>query len=335
MNGEVFKIKRLRTIFLIYWVLLAYVIAALVWWFIALNQQNKQLAGLKVKIADLQSSDVQPLKKIISEKNRKTAQYAGEGLTFFGLIILGAVFVFRAVRRQFRQSQQQQDFMMTITHELKTPIAITRLNLETLQRHKLEQVQEKKLIGATIQETNRLNDLCNNMLLASQIESSGYKITKERINFSQLAESSIQHFITLYTKREINTNLQTGVYVEGDLMLLQMVINNILDNAIKYSPVATIISISLHQDQGKIFLKIKDQGKGIPDKEKTRIFLKFYRIPELNNVAAKGTGLGLYLSKKIVQQHKGELTLEDNNPHGSIFTIILKEGIKYDPTSIV
>src|SRR5450759_4447515 len=153
-----FKIKRLRTIYVLYWFLLAYIIVALTYWFMVLNQLNKKMADYKIQeLQPDKSTYVQQLQKIEIEKKRKTVQYVSEGATFFLLIVLGAVVVFRAVRRQFRQSQQQQNFMMAITHELKTPIAIAKLNLETLQKHKLSEEQQQQLISNTLQEAGRLN----------------------------------------------------------------------------------------------------------------------------------------------------------------------------------
>ena len=113
--------------------------------------------------------------KIKSLEKRKTAQYLGEGVTFFLLIIAGAIFVFRAVRRELRISRQQQNFMIAITHELKTPISVAKLNLETMQKRKLDETQQQRLIQTTLEETNRLNALCNNMLLSSQMEAGGYR----------------------------------------------------------------------------------------------------------------------------------------------------------------
>src|SRR5665647_3582087 len=169
------KKRPLRIIFILYWLLLAYILAALVFWFIVLNKQNVELSHYKLDLIDVDDSlHSQKVEEITTEKDRKTAQYLGEGITFLLLIGAGAVFVFRIINRQLVQSQQQQNFMMAITHELKTPIAVTKLNLETMQKRKLEYEQQQKLIRNTIQEANRLNALCNNMLLLSQIDAGGY-----------------------------------------------------------------------------------------------------------------------------------------------------------------
>ena len=118
MPFSFYKTNRLRIIFLVYWVLLAYIIAALVWWFIALNRQNVQMASFEIsqlKIGD--PNNPKQLTEILAITKRKTAQYVGEGAIFLLLILSGAVFIYRAVRRQFKSGQDQQNFMMAITHE--------------------------------------------------------------------------------------------------------------------------------------------------------------------------------------------------------------------------
>lgn len=317
-----FKIKRLRTIYIIYWFLLAYVIAALVWWFIALMQQNNILA--EYRLMQLHTNDIigqKKIDKIQAYKNRKTEQYIGEGATFLLLIIAGAILIFRVVRRQFKQSQQQQNFMMAITHELKTPIAVTKLNLETFQKHKLSAEQQQRLIINTLQEANRLNDLCNNMLLASQIEAGGYQVTNEKINLATLINECVQDFITRYPQRNIETNLTQDIYFTGDRLLLQIAVNNLIDNAIKYSPRESKVFVELRNEINTITLLVKDEGKGIANEEKNKVFEKFYRIGNVHTKGAKGTGLGLFLTKKIVQQHEGNIIVTNNHPHGCNFVV--------------
>jgi two-component system sensor histidine kinase CiaH len=318
-----FKTKKLRFIFIVYWFLLAYIVVALIFWFIELNKQNRQM--VQYKMEQLKKDDTQyyaEVQKIQEAEKGKTAQYIGEGSIFFLLIIAGAVFIFRAVRRQFKLNQQQQNFMMTITHELKTPIAVTKLNLETLQKRKLDESQQQRLIQNTLQEANRLNALCNNMLLASQIEAGGYRITTEDINLSELINECVNDFITRFPQRTINAAINEEIFITGDKLLLQMAANNLIDNAIKYSPKESIVTISLNEENGKAVLSVKDEGKGIETTEKKKVFDKFYRI---GNVGAKGTGLGLYLTKKIVQQHNATIFVKDNTPAGSNFTIVFAE----------
>lgn len=314
-----FKIKRLRTIYILYWFLLTYIIAALVFWFIALNRQNIELSGYRLEMINVNDEN-RALKErnIQNSKSRKTAQYLGEGITFFLLIVAGAVFVFRAINRQLYQSQQQQTFMMAITHELKTPIAVTKLNLETLQKRTLNPEQQQKLISTTIQEADRLNALCNNMLLTSQIEAGGYKIIKEKIDLAELAKACAHNFTIRYPHRKIETHADDESFISGDKMLLQLAVNNLLDNAIKYSRKEDIVLLRVDKPKDLVKLRIIDEGPGILPAEKGKIFEKYYRGASRQT---KGTGLGLYLTKKIVEEHNASINVIGNLPHGSIFEI--------------
>ncbi len=319
-----FTIKRLRTIYILYWFLLAYIIVALVFWFIELNLQNKIMTDYKLAELNSEQFDYQQkVTKIKEDKDKKTAQYIGEGVTFLLLIVVGAVFVFRAVRRQFRQSQQQQNFMMAITHELKTPVAITKLNLETLLKHKLAEHQQHQILSNSLQEANRLNDLCNNLLLSGQIEAGAYELTNEKINLSELVVESIHNYTIRFPNRKIYSSIDPDIYFTADRLMLQMAVNNLLDNAVKYSFKQERIEIELKETAGKIKLLVKDEGSGIPDEEKEKIFTKFYRIGNLHTKRAKGTGLGLYLTKKIIDEHRGAIRVFNNSPRGSIFEVKL------------
>lgn len=318
-----FKIKRPLTIYILYWFLLSYILAALVFWFFVLNKQNLQLSRYQQDMIDV--DDVlheQKQRLIAKEQNTNTVQYIGEGITFILLIGAGAIFVFRAINRQFMQAQQQENFMMAITHELKTPIAITKLNLETLQKRLLNNEQQQKLISSTIQEANRLNALCNNMLLTSQIEAGGYKIMQERIEFSNLVKECVHDFIMRFPNRKIETQLEEKIFINGDLLLLQLAVNNLLDNAIKYSGKEGIVLLKMFQSDKEIHVQVIDEGLGISNTEKEKIFEKYYRGSQSKT---KGTGLGLYLTKKIVQAHNGTIKIENNILKGSNFEIILKE----------
>ena len=318
------KQKKLNTIFIIYWVLLAYIIAALVWWFVALNKQNKQMAIYKMQQLNTTSiSYTKDIEQLKNQQKRKTFQYLGEGITFFLLILAGAIFIFRAVRKQLRFSKEQQHFMMALTHELKTPIAVATLNLETLQKRKLEEPQQQKLIQNTLQEANRLNTLCNNMLLSSQIDASNYSLTNEDMNLSELVETSIAEYKNRFSSLQFIKNINENNFIIGDRMLLQIAVNNLIDNAIKYSPKESEILINLFVRNNQTTLQVIDKGKGISQLDKQKIFDKFYRVGNAATKGAKGTGLGLYLTKNIIGKHKGNISVTDNLPNGSNFEIIL------------
>lgn len=320
---SIFKAKRLTLITIVFWFLLSYVIVALVFWFILLQQQNENITSLRLQQLKPGASYTTEAEKIYDEKRRKTIQYIGEGITFLGLIILSAVYIYRATRRQFNLSLQQQNFMMAVTHELKTPIAVTRLNLETLQKRKLEEQQQQKLIGNTLQEVDRLNSLCNNILLASQLDAGSYIISKKEIDVSVLAESVVKEFSTRYPQRKLVSNIQKDLFVTGEELLLEMLMNNLVDNALKYSPRETAVAITLKSKENNIQFSVEDEGPGIPNEEKSLIFEKFYRVGNEETRTAKGTGLGLYLCKKIAQDHNAEIKVH-NNVKGAVFTVTFK-----------
>ncbi|HEY5367397.1 MAG TPA: ATP-binding protein [Hanamia sp.] len=312
----------LRLIYIFYWVMLAYILAALMFWYLSLNNQTKKIYDFRMQ--SVSANDPQRAQKereIESLKDRKIAQYAAESATILLLILAGATLVFRLIRRQLRQSQQLANFMMAITHELKTPIAVTRLNLETMQMRKLNEDQKNQLIRSTIQEANRLNTLCNNMLLTSQIDSGGYTLTSERFDLGILVNDSVEDFTTRFPTRTIDVNVEDENMITSDKLLLQLVINNLLDNALKYSAKDNVVLIKVFQNRGKIFLQVIDEGQGINAAEKGKIFDKYFRGA---NTRAKGTGLGLYLTKEIVKQHQGAIHVKDNYPRGSVFEIEFK-----------
>ena len=317
--------RRLAAVTIVYWALLSYMIAALLWWFIALVKQNDTLTAVQLQQLTGATGQVhiqtQTSDQLLQKQKRKRVQYIAEGLTFLALIVVGAVYVYRATRRQIRASVQQQNFMMAVTHELKTPIAVTQLNLETLQKRKLEPAQQDKIIASTLQEANRLNMLCNNILLASQLDSKAYKESRIEINFSDLVEGCIDSFKQHYPARVVVEEIEPALYLDGETLLLQMLVNNLLENAHKYAPQDTDITVVLAQKVSAVELLVIDNGKGIPDSEKPKIFEKFYRIGSEATRNTKGTGLGLYLCKKIAQNHNANISVTDNKPQGSKFVV--------------
>jgi two-component system sensor histidine kinase CiaH len=318
--------RKFQFITIVYWILLTYIIVALVWWFFSLYRQNEMMHSLRKQQleSNLNASSINfqtELAKIDEQRKRNIAKYILEGGTFLALILLGAAYVYRLVRRQFRVQQQQHNFVMAITHELKTPISVSRLNLETLQRHKLDEERREKLLHMTMQETLRLDDLINNILISSQLEGHSYRISKEDLNFSDLVNDVVHHFETRYCERKLLKNIGDDIDINGDALLLKMLVSNLLENANKYSPKEKAITIELRRDEETIDLTVKDEGCGIKNEEKKNVFKKFYRIGDERTRTTKGTGLGLFLCKKIAEDHGAEIMVEDNQPQGSNFIV--------------
>jgi two-component system, OmpR family, sensor histidine kinase CiaH len=320
--GYTNKVFRFGNFSFWFWILLVYVIAALVWWFISLERQNQQMTSLKLfelkkdhPQYTLQYSNIMELRK------RGTAKYIAEGITFLALILVGAFFVYRSIRKQMEYNSLQQNFMMAITHELKTPIATTRLSLETVLRRKLDEVQQQKLLLSALSETNRLNILTNNILLASQMEEKNFQRDNEDVNLADIVETVVSDYKNRFPQRTIEASADKDVFLQGDELLLQIALSNLIDNALKYAPKESPVYVDLMDENDMIQVKVSDEGPGVPDEEKKRIFEKFYRSGNETTRKAKGTGLGLYLTRKIIRDHNGDIFVMDNTLHGSIFVI--------------
>ncbi len=320
--------KRLIRVTIIYWTLLLYIITALIWWFISLVNQNNMMQGFKMRQLNMTVDSMatprlyhSQLDKIIADHEKNKAKYISEGGFFLLLILFGAAFVYRSVRRQFYVQQQQQNFMMAVTHELKTPISVAKLNLETLQKYSLDEEKQKKLIRMTLEETGRLNFLTNNILVSSQLEGSGYTFSREDLDLSDLLIDCLQDFKKRHPERNFIEQIEPDMDVKGDALLLQMLINNLLENAIKYSPKESPVKAALFKEGSKIKLQVIDEGPGIAEAEKKKIFAKFYRIGNEATRKTQGTGLGLYLCRKITLDHNADISVTNNTSHGSIFTV--------------
>lgn len=318
--------KKLRRVTIIYWVLLLYIFAALYWWYYSLELQNQEMYVLqKAAIEGLQQTNPSEYNRrlfLIEDGTRRdTWKHQSEGVTFFGLIVFGAAFIYRSVQRQFRLQQQQQNFMMAVTHELKTPIAVSRLNLETMQKHQLPEDKQSRLLRMTLQENLRLDTLINNILLSSQLEANAYKMQHEPVDFSALVSEVVSGFQARYPDRQVAVHLQENVTINGDAVLLNLLVSNLLENAHKYSPKASAIEVQLDSTAAGAQLQVIDEGEGIPEAEKSHVFEKFYRIGNEQTRKAKGTGLGLWLCRKIAQDHGAQIRIADGVPTGSIFIV--------------
>jgi len=247
----------------------------------------------------------------------------GEGAVFLFLLGIGAYFIHASIKKEGRLKEQQQNFLMSITHELKSPLAAIKLSLQTIVRRELDKEQRGVLIKNSLKDVERLDDLVENMLLATKIESRTYSFPKEDFDFSDLV-TRITDRLQVHAcgcEQIIKPNIQQGVTIEGDKFALSSVVTNLIENAIKYSGPCAEITVELCQNDGKAKLVVSDKGLGIPDSEKMHIFDKFYRVGDENVRKSKGTGLGLFIVKEVLQNHDADISVKDNVPHGAIFEV--------------
>jgi signal transduction histidine kinase len=312
---------------IIHVLLLAYIIAALSFWWLSLEKQSRVIYDKElIALQEGMDASVYPVKyerlkeEISVRKSKRSKQYLGEGLTFLFVILVGSSIVYTTHRFSNRLSRQQNNFMLSVTHELKSPIAAMKLTLQTLQKHKLDEQKQAELLQRCITESDRLHELCNNILIASQMEGGQYQKEWGEVSLSDLVHSCFEAYNTRYPQRFI-AQISEGITAETDKMLLQLAINNLLENAVKYTPADQPVLVVLQQHQKKALICVKDLGPGIKDEEKKKVFEKFYRVGNEDTRKTKGTGLGLYLTKRIMVYLKGSISLKDNKPQGSIFEI--------------
>lgn len=277
MSWKGIKVNNLKLVSLIYWVFLTYMIAAFIWWYVSLEKQNNEIAAIKFQSIQINDPSLKAKTHAIQDfQLRKTKQFIGEGLTILVLFLLGAIYVYRSLKKQLRYADQQQNFMMAVTHELKTPIAISHLNIETLLKRDLDSTQQLKLLEATLKETKRLDSLSTNILLTAQLDMGQYEANKQLVNVSELVRQNIKSFQERYPSRICNTMVEDAMEIQGEPLLIQLLINNLIDNANKYAPVTEPIYIHLQSHQNMIQLIVKDQGPGIAAADKNKVFEKFF-----------------------------------------------------------
>lgn len=313
----------------IYLLILAYIIAALVFWELRLQQQSGRIYAQEVTTLRNQVDSVRlpniykyEMSMLKQKLESRTTQYVAEGTTFLIVILIGAAVVYGSFTRRMLVSRQQNNFMLAVTHELKSPIAAIKLNLQTLEKHQLDEEKRKLLIDRCIRESNRLNDLCNNMLFTSQIEGRQYKPMVSVFSMSDMLEEVVSEFAGRSSRR-FEEDIAEGCKVKGDDAMLRIAVNNLLENALKYTPEDKPIKVSLIKELQWVHILVADEGPGITDAEKKRVFDKFYRVGNEESRKAKGTGLGLYLCSRIVAQNGGTISVGDNSPSGAVFDIKL------------
>ena len=247
----------------------------------------------------------------------------GEGAVFLFLIGIGAFILHQAIKGEAKLRGQQQNFLLSVTHELKSPLAAIKLSLQTIVKRKLNPERQNSLLSNSLKDIDRLDDLVENMLLATKIENKSYSFPKEKFNFSEMVYKIADRLQVHSCEIEqiIDADIQPNLQIEGDRFALSSVVTNLLENAIKYSDPCEEIKVVLKQVADNIVLSVADVGQGITDAEKMLIFDKFYRVGNENVRKAKGTGLGLFIVKEVLQSHDADITVKDNLPRGTIFEV--------------
>lgn len=260
---------------------------------------------------------------LANSSHTRAGMISGEGTVFLSLLLFGAYRLRKAINEEKALHQQQKNFLLSVTHELKSPLASIKLYIQTILKRDLEKEKQQGFLENSLKDIERLNQLVENMLIATQIESKSYVYQRDLVNLSSLTEEILQQLsLKIKEKRALSMNIGPSMGIIGDSFALSLVVNNLIENAIKYSDEGSIITISLTKNGPNIRLAVADEGKGVPDIEKQKIFDKFYRIGDEDTRSAKGTGLGLFIVKQITDYHGASIRVKNNQPTGSIFEIL-------------
>ena len=248
----------------------------------------------------------------------------GEGLVFFVILTAGIMVLYSNFKRRERKAKSEQNFMLAIAHELKTPLASTRLMLQTIRKRDVSQDQKESLIDAALTENRRLTSLTENILITSQLEGSASQFSKHPVNIGEVIRE-VEHSAlnTFGTQHRIECNVPDELLALADETALSLVLSNLMENACKYSEPMSRVTVEAYHSDDEVVITVSDEGQGIPAEEKPHVFDKFYRIGEEQVRKTKGSGLGLYITKLIVRWHDGTITVEDNQPKGTKFVVRL------------
>ena len=310
---------------------MVYMLLALVWWTVLLSKNNELLFNKNLEIHKIQIQNIAGLSdqekvtynSLKDEYRTKKHMIFGEGLVFGISLIIGMWLIQKAYNKEIGNNKKQKNFLLSITHELKTPITSIGLISETLIRRKLNPDAQALMLESIRIENKRLESLVSNLLMATQLDNN-YVFNFEKVSPLELLEKINKTISITFPDVRIELKHKENTQeIECDVESIISVFSNIIQNSIKYSDSPAIIQIDIINYKTQVEIIFSDQGSGIPENEKTKVLQQFYRIGNEDTRKTNGTGLGLYIVKKIVEGHKGSIVIKDNVPKGTSISIIL------------
>ena len=309
---------------------------------------------LNTSILDLLSiGDDYDLRKLITEVPELTIDSQDENGEYISLrvrfalirresgFISGLVAVLHDTTEQEKEERERRLFVSNVSHELRTPLTSVKSYLEALDDGALSEPVAPDFVKVSLNETNRMMRMVTDLLSLSRIDNETSQLDIELTNFTAFITFILNRFDKIKSQSQEGSKKYelireypiTPIWVEIDTDKMTQVIDNILNNAIKYSPDGGKIKVGMRTTDAQLIISISDEGLGIPKKDLPRIFDRFYRVDKARSRAQGGTGLGLAIAKEIVKQHKGFIWAKSEYGKGSTFTIVLpydKDAIKDD-----
>ncbi len=317
--------KKSRPLFIFY-LLVAYVVVQFAWWTYSMFQLNTENTHLKTELNLLKGESPEEIVKNGNELNiklhKRWLMISSEGAVFVGLLLFGVYQIRKTFIKENELANRQKNFLLSVTHELKSPLASAKLQLQTLQKRELAKEKQQEIIANAINDTDRLNNLVENILLAAKIDDSNFTFHKEKTDLSTYVSGNMNQLIQLFNyKHTVVLDIENNIVMSIDKTTFPSIILNLFENAVKYSPENSTITLSLKKQNDTVVLSVKDEGIGVPEQDKKNIFEKFYRVGSEETRKTKGTGLGLYIAKHLAEQHNGIISVKPNSPKGSIFEV--------------
>ena len=257
--------------------------------------------------------------------SRRVFMILGEGAVFIMILLAGFWQIQKSIRKEIELSESQNNFMLSVTHELKTPLTSIQLALQTLSSRKLSSVKTQSLVDKAISENDRLKILIDNIIHASSIENKGLTLDKSELDLKMILSQIVKKSNQRLEKPLVNLDFEGSVKLIADKFMIETSIINIIENAIKYGGEHQI-DVVVKMKDNRCLISVTDQGPGIIENEQSNIFDKFYRIGNEETRTKKGSGLGLYIAKQFIELHNGNIQYIRNKPSGSIFTISIPNG---------
>ena len=259
------------------------------------------------------------LQQLEEERFQQRNIWLYQSILLLVLVASGIYGVYYSIDSIYQLNKRQNNFLLSVTHEFKTPIAAIRLMLQTSKNPKVKEEKKAELIENSIQNTFRLEELAENMLVSMQIENDKYQYALSKIDLSEMLNQVIDN---QSIKGEITGTIEPGITLTGDGFIMRMVANNLIENAFKYSNNQPI-EVNLYMQGTKKVLEVKDIGVGIAKEDYKKIYKKFFRVQDEETRTTKGTGLGLFIVKQAVERHRGKVAVMANKPRGSVFIVEL------------
>ncbi|HLU86420.1 MAG TPA: HAMP domain-containing sensor histidine kinase [Taishania sp.] len=289
---------------LLFYFLSIYLIVQFIWWGYHIIDLSDQIAGDS------------------PNATKRMVMILGEGTVFLAIVIFGIFRIRRSIRKELEFSRNQNNFLLSITHELKTPIASTRLYLQTLQKRNLPEEKREEILQKTLMQNEQLERLIDNILNASRLESKRLVLHKDPLNLSDFLTAILERYQRLYTSITFINNIEPDISDDADPFIIETIVNNLIENAIKYGGQEGTITLELEKTN-RIHIRVKDCGQGIPLTYQKDVFKKFFRIGNEETRTQKGSGLGLFIVKQLAQLHNGSIKYYQNQPTGSVFELTL------------